>query len=79
MLPHSVSSSLLSKHEKIKIYKTKILYLVFYGCETRSLTLREEHGLNVIENRVLRRVSGPKRDEIIRGWTKLHNEDLCDL
>jgi hypothetical protein len=44
-----------------------------------SLTLREEHGLKAIENRVLKRIGGLKGDEIIRGWTKLHNEDLCNL
>jgi hypothetical protein len=44
-----------------------------YGCETWSLTLREEHRLRVFENRVLRRIFGPKRDEVIGGWRKLHN------
>jgi len=58
-----LSSSLLSKTLKIKIYRTTILPLVLYGCETRSLTLREERRLQVFENRVLRRVFGPKRDE----------------
>jgi hypothetical protein len=50
-----------------------------YGCETRSLTLREEHRLRVFENRVLRRIFGPKRDEVIGGWRKLHNEELHNL
>jgi len=50
-----------------------------YGCETWSLTLREEHRLRVFENRVLRRVFGPKRDEVTGEWRKLHNEDLNDL
>ena len=65
---HSVqnllSSSLLSKNTKIKIYRTIILPVVLYGCECWSLKLREEHGLRVSENRVLRRIFGPKRDEV---------------
>jgi hypothetical protein len=48
-------------------------------CETWSLTLREEHRLRVFENRVLRRIFGPKRDEVMREWRKLHNEELHDL
>jgi hypothetical protein len=64
---------------KIKIYKTIILPVVLYGCETLSLTLREEHGLRVFENRVLRRIFGPKRDEVTGGWRKVHNEELHDL
>ena len=59
-----MSSSLLSKKLKIKIYKTIILPIVLYGCGTWSLTLREERRLRVFENRVLRRVFGPKRDEV---------------
>jgi hypothetical protein len=51
----------------------------FYGCETWSLTLREEYRLRVFENRVLRRIFGAKRDEIIGGWGKLHNEELHNL
>jgi hypothetical protein len=54
---------LLSRNLKIRIYKTIILSVVLYGCETWSLTLREEHKLGVFENRVLRRLFGPKRDE----------------
>ena len=50
-----------------------------YGCETWSLTLREERRLRVFGNRVLRRVFGPKRDEIAGEWRKLHNEELSDL
>jgi hypothetical protein len=50
-----------------------------YGCETWSLTLREEHRLRVFENRVLRRIFGPKRDEVTGGWRKLHNEELFGL
>jgi len=52
---------------------------VLYGCETWSLTLREERRLSVFGNRVLRRIFGPKRDEVIGEWIKLHNEDLNDL
>jgi hypothetical protein len=61
---------------KIKINKTIILPVVLYGCETWSLTLREERRLRVFENRVLRRIFGPKRDEVTGGWRKLHNEEL---
>jgi hypothetical protein len=50
-----------------------------YGCETWSPTLREEHRLRVFENRVLRRIFGPKKDEVTREWRKLHNEELRDL
>jgi hypothetical protein len=50
-----------------------------YGCETWSLTLEKEHRLKVFENRVLRRISGPKKDEVIGGWRKLHNEKLQNL
>jgi hypothetical protein len=53
--------------------------LVLYGCEAWSLTLREEHKLRVFDNRVLRRMFGPKRDEVTRGWRQLHNEELHDL
>jgi hypothetical protein len=58
------SSRLLSWNVKIKIYKTIILPFVLYGCQTWSLTLKEEHRLRVFENRVLRRIFGPKRDEV---------------
>jgi len=71
--------SLLSKKLKIKIYRTIILHVVLYGCETWSLTLREERRLRVFENRVLRRVFEPKRDEVTGEWRKLHNEELSDL
>jgi len=74
-----LSTSLLSKTLKIKIYRTIILPVVLYGCETWSLTLREERRLRVFENRVSRRIFGPKRDEVTRGWRKLHNEELNDL
>jgi hypothetical protein len=53
--------------------------VVVYGCETWSLTLREEHRLRVFENMVLRRIFGPKRDEVTGEWRKLHNEELHDL
>ena len=71
--------SLLSKNLKIKIYGTLILPVVLYGCETWSLTLREERRLRVFENRVLRRIFGPKRDEVTGEWRKLHNEELNDM
>ena len=70
---------LLSKNLKIKIYRTIILPVVSYGCETWSLILREERRLRVFEIRVLRRVFGPKRDEVTGEWRKLHNEELNDL
>jgi hypothetical protein len=50
-----------------------------YGCETRSLTLKEEHILRVFENRVLRRIFGPKAEEVAGGWKRLHNEELYNL
>jgi hypothetical protein len=59
--------------------KTIILTVVLYGCETWSLALREEHRLKVFENKVLRRILGPKRDEVTEGWRKLHNEELHDF
>ena len=62
----------------IYLYRTIILPVVLYGCETWSLTLREERRLRVFENRVLRRVFGPKMDEVTGEWRKLHNE-LRDL
>src|SRR5215510_1707092 len=70
---------LLTKNLKIKIYKTIILPAVLYGRETWSLTLREERRLRVFENRVLRRIFGPKRVEVTGEWRKLHNEELHDL
>jgi hypothetical protein len=74
-----LSSRLLPKDVKIKIYIIIILPAVLYGCETCFVTLREEHGLKVFENRVLRRIFGPKRDEMIRDWRKLHNWELYNL
>ena len=73
------SSSLLSKKLKIKIYRTIMLSVVLFGCETWSLTLREELRLRVSENRVLRRIFGPKRDDVTKEWRKLRNEELNDL
>ena len=64
---------------KIKIYRTIILPVVLYGCETWSLTLREERRLRVFENKVLRRVFGPKRNELTGEWRKLRNEELNNL
>ena len=74
-----LSYRLLPKNLKIKIYRAIILPVVLYGCENWSLTLRKERRLRVFENRVLRRVFGPKRDEITREWRKLHNEELMDF
>ena len=69
-----LSSSLVSKKLNIKIYRTTILPVVLYGCETWSLTLREGRRL-----RVLRIVFGPKRDEVTGEWRQLHNEELNNL
>ena len=74
-----MSSRLLSRKLKIKIYRTIILSVVLYGCETWSLTLREERKLRVFENMVLRRIFGPSRDEVTGEWRTLHNEELSDL
>jgi hypothetical protein len=63
----------------MRIYKTIILSIVLYGCETWSLTRREEHRLRMFENRVLRRILGPKSDEVTGEWRRLHNEELNDL
>jgi len=70
---------LLSKNLKIKTYSTIILPVVLYGCETWSLTLREERKLRVFENMVLRRIFGPRRDDVTGEWRRLHNEELNDL
>jgi len=74
-----LSSSLLSTNLKIKIYRTIILPVILYGCETWLLTLREERRLRVFENRVLRRIFGPKMDEVTGEWKKLHNEELNNM
>ena len=80
---HSVqnllSSSLLSKNKNIEVYRTIILPFVLYGCETWSHMLREECRLRVFENRVLRRIFGPKRDKVRWECRKLHTEELNDL
>jgi hypothetical protein len=70
---------LLSKNIKIKINRTIILPVVLYGCETRSITLREERRLRVFENRVLRRIFGPRREQVIGEWRRLNNKELSDL
>ena len=69
-----MSSRLLSKNLKIKIYRTIILPVVLYGCEAWSLTLTEERKLRVFENMVLRRMFGPRSDEVTGEWRRLHNE-----
>jgi hypothetical protein len=69
---------LLSKNIKLKIYRTIILPITSYGCETWSLTLREEHRLRVSGNRVLREIFGPK-DEATQEWRRLHNKEIHDL
>jgi hypothetical protein len=61
------------------MFRSIILPVVLYVCETRSLTLREESRLRVLENRVLGRILGPKRDEVTGEWRKLHNGELNDL
>jgi hypothetical protein len=77
---HSLlSSRLLSGNVKVKIYKTIILPVVLYGCGTWSVQLREEHRLKVLENRVLRGMFGPKRDEVTGEWRKLHSVELHNL
>jgi hypothetical protein len=76
---NTLSSPLLSKNVTIRIYTAIILPVVLYECKTWSLTLREEHRLRVFENRVLRRILGPKRDEVTGEWRKLHNEALHNL
>jgi len=74
-----LSSRLLSKNLKTKIYRTIILPVVLYGCEAWSLTLREERKLTVFENTMLRRIFGPRRDKVTGEWRRLHNEELNDL
>ncbi|KAJ4444178.1 hypothetical protein ANN_05968 [Periplaneta americana] len=71
-----LSSSLLSKNLKVRIYKTVILPVVLYGCETWTLTLREEQRLRVFENNILRKIFGAKRDDVTGEWRKLHNTEL---
>jgi hypothetical protein len=80
---HSVenvlSSRLLPKNVNIRIFKNIILPVVLYRYETWTLIVREEHRLRVFENRVLRRIFGSKRYEVVGGWRRLHNEELCNL
>jgi hypothetical protein len=64
------------QHIEIKIHRTIILSVVLYGCETWSLTLREEHRLRVFENRVVRKIFGPKREEVTGLWRQLNSEKL---
>ena len=71
--------SLLCKHLKIKIFRNIILPVFLCGCETWSLTLKEECRLWVFENWKLRRIFGSKRDDVTGGWRKLHNEELIDV
>ena len=71
-----LSCILLSKNIKPKIFRIIILPVVLYGCETWSLTLREKRRLRVFENRVLKRVFGPKRDDVTGEWRKLHKRNL---
>ena len=73
-----LTSILLSKDIKIKTYRTIILPIVLNEGETWSLTLRENRGLRVFENRVLSRIFGPKRDEVTGEWRRLGNEKLYD-
>jgi hypothetical protein len=70
---------LLSRNLRVKIYKTIILPVVLYGCETWSLTLREEHRLRLFENRMLRRIFVPKRDEVMGEWRKMHSGEVHNL
>jgi hypothetical protein len=78
VLQNLLSSRLLSKNIKIRISKTIILPVILCGNKNWSLALREEHRQRVFENRVLRRIFGPKRDEVIGEWRKLHKEELRD-
>jgi hypothetical protein len=68
------ATRLLPKNIKLRIHKTVIMPLILYGCETWSLTLRGKHRLRESDNRVLRRIFGPKRDEVTGDWTRLHGE-----
>jgi hypothetical protein len=77
--PEPFVFSFAPKNFKIRIYDTVILPVVPYGCETWSLSLREEHRLKVFESKVLRRIFGRRRDEVTGGRRKLHDEELHDL
>jgi hypothetical protein len=75
-LKNLLSSRFLSKNLKIKIYRTIIVLVLLYRCESWSLILRQEDRQRGSEKRVLRRIFGPKRDDIAGGWRRLHNEEL---
>jgi flagellar motor switch protein FliM len=79
MVQNLLSSSSLSKNIKIKIYRAIILPIVLYGCETWSLTLREERRLTVFENSLLRNISEPMRNEVTEKWKRLYSEELYAL
>jgi hypothetical protein len=74
-----LSSHLPSRNVKFKIYRTTILPVVLFGCETWPLILKEEHRLRAFENRVLRKIFGPKTDEAMEESTKMHNGELRNL
>ena len=74
-----LTSRLISRKLKLKIYRTVILPVILYGCESWSTTLADEHKLHVFENKVLRKIYGPKRDEMTGEWRRLHNEELHGL
>jgi hypothetical protein len=74
-----LSSCLLCRNVKVTVYRTIILPFILYGCETWFLTLREEHRLGMLDNRVVRRIFGPKRNEATGEWRKLHNVELHNL
>jgi hypothetical protein len=80
-IQNPLSSRLKLENLKIRIYKAIILPMVLYGCETGSLILREEHRLRVFEDRVLRRIFGPRKDDVKGGWRKLYDESfvICTL
>ena len=75
----SFASSFLPKNMKIKTHRTVSLLVVLYGCEAWFLTLRDKHRLRVFENRLLRKISGPKRHEVTGEWRRLLNNELHDL
>jgi hypothetical protein len=79
LVQNLLSSRLLSESLNVRIYETIILTVALYRGDTCSLILREQHRLRVFENRVLRRIFGPKKDEVTGEWRKLHNEELRDL
>jgi hypothetical protein len=74
-----LSSSLLSKNIKTEIIKSLILSVVLYGYENWSLTLKEVHRLSMFQGKMLRRIFGPKRDEVTVEWREVHNKELNDL